>query len=49
MGSWNDMGFDGEEQKTYDLVSEHLFHAVNNAIAQAATSTMKDGRTTGGR
>jgi len=49
MGSWNDMRFDGEEQKTYDLVSEHLFHAVNNAIAQAATSTMKDGRTTGGR
>ncbi len=49
MGSWNDMGFDGEDQKTYDRVSERLFQAVNTAIAQAATSTMKDGLTTGGR
>ena len=48
MGSWNDMGFDGEEQKTYNRVSDRLFQAVNAAIKQAATSTMKDGRTTGG-
>lgn len=47
MGSWNDMGFDGEDQETYDRLSERLFQAVNVAIEQAATSTMKDGRTTG--
>ena len=49
MGSWNDMGFEGEEQKTYDRVSERLFQAVNNAIAQAATSSMKADRTNVGR
>lgn len=42
MGSWNDMGFDGENQKTYDRVSERLFQAVNVAIEQAATSTNKE-------
>ena len=43
MGSWNDLGFDGDEQKTYDRVSERLFQAVNLAIEQAATSSMKGG------
>jgi hypothetical protein len=42
MGSWNDMMFDGEEQQTYERVSERLFRAVNSAIEQAATSTMKE-------
>lgn len=44
MGSWNDLGFTGEDQKTYDKVSERLFHAVNTAIEQAATSSMTDRR-----
>jgi hypothetical protein len=48
MGSWNDMGFEGEDQKTYDRVSERLFQAVTTAIEQAATSSMTDGRTTDG-
>lgn len=47
MGSWNDMCFAGDDQKTYDRVSERLFQAVNVAIEQAATSTMKDDRITG--
>jgi hypothetical protein len=41
MGSWNDMGFDGEDQKTYERVSERLFQSINAAIVEAATSTMK--------
>jgi len=39
MGSWNDLGFEGEDQKTYERVSERLFQTVNAAIEQAATST----------
>ena len=33
MGSWNDMGFDGEEQTEYERVSEQLFSNLNEAIA----------------
>ena len=44
---WNGVverrGMYGEDQATYDRVSEHLFQAVNVAIEQAATSTMKVG------
>ncbi len=39
MGSWNDMGFDGETQKEYERVSEQLFQAVNQAISQAANQS----------
>ncbi len=39
MGSWNDMWFEGEDQGTYERVSERLFEAVNAGIEQAATST----------
>lgn len=46
MGSWNDMGFEGEDQKIYERVSERLFQTVNQAIEQAASSTMELGRTT---
>lgn len=45
MGSWNDLGFDGEDQKVYDRVSQRLFEAVNTAIGEATTSTFKEGRT----
>jgi hypothetical protein len=43
MGSWNDLGFKGEDQKEYERVSERLFQAVNSAIEEAATSTLKAG------
>jgi len=39
MGSWNDMGFQGEDQKAYERVSDRLFAAVNSAIEAAASST----------
>jgi hypothetical protein len=38
MGSWNDLGFDGEDQRLYERGSERLFRAINAAIA-AATNT----------
>ncbi len=40
MGSWNDMGFQGEEQKTYERISDELFDLLNKAIEVAATSSM---------
>jgi len=39
MGSWNDLGFEGDTRKEYDRVSEGLFQVLNEAIAIAATSS----------
>jgi hypothetical protein len=39
MGSWNDMGFDGEDQKEYERVSEQLFQTLNQAISVAANQS----------
>jgi len=47
MGSWNDLLFDGEDQRAYERVSEGLFEAVNRAIQEAATSSLKGTWTTG--
>lgn len=41
MGSWNDMGFDGEEQQEYEAASDQLFTAVNNAICVAANGSAR--------
>ena len=41
MGSWNDMGFDGEEGKIYDRVSERLFQILNEAIPAAANESFR--------
>lgn len=41
MGSWNDLGFEGEEQRTYERLSTQLLDAVNQAIAGAASSTFR--------
>ncbi len=41
MGSWNDLGFDGEEARTYERVSERLFRTVNRGIAAAASSSCR--------
>jgi len=41
MGSWNDMGFDGEEGREYEEASEGLFVAINNAICAAANESCK--------
>jgi hypothetical protein len=32
MGSWNDLGFAGAEQKEYERVSKHLYAALTDAI-----------------
>jgi hypothetical protein len=39
MGSWNDLGFSGEDAAVYERLSEELFQLFNQAIAAAASST----------
>ena len=39
MGSWNDLGFDGEDQEEYTELSDELFTLLNQAIAVAIDST----------
>jgi hypothetical protein len=39
MGSWNDMGFDGNEQVAYERVSDTLFSLLNECICAATNST----------
>ena len=39
MGSWNDLSFDGDEQKRYDQISDRLFALVNEAICASVNST----------
>ena len=44
MGSWNDMGFKGDEQDRYETVSEQLFQTLTEAIQAAANSGSKGGQ-----
>jgi hypothetical protein len=39
MGSWNDIGFDGDAQSEYESASESLFVAVTEAICAAVNSS----------
>lgn len=39
MGSWNDLGFEGDDQKTYEDLSENLYKLLNESIVFAANST----------
>jgi len=39
MGSWNDMLFNGDDEREYERVSEQLFSAVTGAICAAANET----------
>ena len=41
MGSWNDMGFDGEEQQEYEAASDQLFAAINHAICVATNASAR--------
>jgi hypothetical protein len=43
MGSWNDLGFDGAEQKQYEKVSEKLFALLNEGICAGANSSAGGG------
>lgn len=38
MGSWNDQGFEGENQTRYEELSERLFRLLNKAIVAAVNS-----------
>ena len=40
MGSWNDMVFEGEDQKNYEDVSERAFQTIINAIVSATNTTL---------
>lgn len=35
MGSWNDLGFDGDDQKEYENISERLFLLINNSLVSS--------------
>lgn len=39
MGSWNDLGFDGETQAIYEALSEALYSTVNRAIVAATNAS----------
>jgi len=39
MGSWNDLGFEGDEQGKYESLSEELYRLLNDSIVAAANST----------
>jgi hypothetical protein len=39
MGSWNDLGFDGDDQREYDALSGELFLLLNQAICSAVNTT----------
>lgn len=38
MGSWNDVGFEGDDQILYEHLSENLFLSLNEAIVAAANA-----------
>ena len=39
MGTWNDLGFDGDDQREYDALSGELFLLLNQAICSAINTT----------
>jgi hypothetical protein len=39
MGSWNDIGFDGDDHQEYERVSDQLFSAIHEAIVAGVNST----------
>lgn len=41
MGSWNDLWFEGEEQKKYEEISDQLYYSICNSIPIATNSLCK--------
>ena len=39
MGSWNDMGFEGQDQKEYVQISHELYSLLNQVICSAVNSS----------
>jgi hypothetical protein len=42
MGSWNDLGFDGDEQSKYERLSKDLYSIMNESVEQSANSYGSD-------
>ena len=36
MGSWNDLGFDGDDQRQYEAISDRLFRLINSSLIVTA-------------
>ena len=36
MGSWNDLGFEGEDQRRYEAISDDLFRLINASLIETA-------------
>jgi hypothetical protein len=41
MGSWNDLGFEGDDQVLYERLSEDLYQLLNAAIVAAANASIR--------
>ena len=41
MGSWNDLRFDGDDQRTYDFLSNQLYTLLITAIIQATNASYR--------
>jgi hypothetical protein len=39
MGTWNDLGFEGDDRREYDALSGELFLLLNQAICGAVNTT----------
>lgn len=39
MGSWNDLGFDGQDQRDYEQLSDNLYALLNEAISAAVNAS----------
>ncbi len=39
MGSWNDLGFEEQEQRRYDAISDDLFRLINSSLVATANLT----------
>jgi hypothetical protein len=40
MGSWNDIGFEGQAQETYKAITERLYDAMLRGFEAAANSEL---------
>lgn len=43
MGSWNDVGFEGEDFKTYERLSQELYQALNEAVLVSTNASARVG------
>ncbi|TAG27112.1 MAG: hypothetical protein EAZ37_06270 [Burkholderiales bacterium] len=41
MGSWNDLGFEGDDQKQYEAISDRLFRLINSSLVATVNLSYK--------